>query len=1170
MQKFRWLSRNIVISAWLLIVLGTGAGRCFASDQSVSGEDLSATVQDDLTTEVSDGEDLESVAPIYYNTFLNLGEFDIYNNPIVYSGLDNQSAFLDQQPFVTVSNITNEEPDYVDTTVTCGGPSDDDVTLDQQISIRQDGNAVQHVWTLTNSSDTDYPNVSLAYGGSTDFDPEESEGLGIGFASLPDIQDGGIQNGEMVYTIDPDNVDGGFMGLISDPSYEINSYYQDDASNVISDLTETTDNGTSLPDSVSVFPQDSGMGLQWGTFDLPPDSTVVITAYEVFDGSDQGITVSDPEGGNPTTVQDDSQGAVQSFTFSVENYIDDDGSDTYQLYASGAPNGPGNITVTDIELGSELGDGDSFNPGTDLTGTAGFSVPPTLTLQDGDAVDITVSFIADPGLDGNENGALLSFMAYSTFTGVAAQVTDQFQVQAPPPPPVMVTSDGPTTAYPDIQTTYTFTVQNNEGESDDFMLDFETSGSATIVGEPPADVGIEEGDGGTAQVSVTVISEIPGEDGSPEITLTATGEQTDDTASATQDISLYDIDGAVVVTPPTQPQTYAGIPVTIDFTIANTTSALDDTYQITVTPDPGIDVTSALSEDEVAIDHDSSITFPVTFTASTALIGQTVDINVQAISDTSSDYQDSEDFSTTFEAVTNPVTITSPATAAATTGTPTTITFAITNTGLNADTFTLTPNLGSGITVTNVQETGNDGSLLEPIALSAGEQGSVVLTVIGSAALGGTTGAVGLTATSQDFSDFSNAATTQVAFTAPSVQVSPPSNQNVLPGAPVTITFEVSNQEVIADTYSLLLEFPTGVTVTSAVIRQGLTQSVRSVALRRGTGSTSLGLLALEPDTDAFIDVTFTVSPSLSGEDGTVSLVATSTANDSVTSTGSLDITFHGAPANQSGAAATVASPSVPVSSGQIFFTPLSPSTPQGVADLLSVLAAANGNAIGYAWDASAQSYTQLPTQPVGGLLPTGGVFIASVVPLALDFSGTSLQLPVSISLAPGWNLIGIPPIDAGAGVVLTTHDFPGSFNLLDTTGSLVQDVATFSDTLGTVGSDAVATASPYLYSHGAFTQVTTLQTGVAYWIKNNSTGPVTLERVSSGTVLSAVATTRAVHTAASPQYIDRGQPPAAPTSAMGSGSSDDGHGGCGLSASGVLMGVVLVLGLRRRALVQR
>ena len=1161
MQKFRSLSRNLVVYALLLIL----AGPCLASDQTISGNDVSATIQDGLTTEVSLGEDNQSAQPTYYNTFMNLDELDVFGDPIIYSG-STDGAYYDQQPYVEVSNTYQNDggPAFVDTYVTCGGPTDSDVTIEQQVYVLPDSNVVEHVWTITNQSQMDYPNVSLAYGGDTDFDPEFNNNQGVGFAGLPASGTGG-----MIYTIDPNYQNNGFMGLIADPTSEDTSYIEDSAATVNADLTETSGSGTLLPNTVQAAPIDNGTGMQWTLDDLEPETSQTIIAYEVFDSGGEGGSIAvydDGDGGNPQTITDDSQGTV-TFYYDVYNTVDEDGSDTYNLYCSGAPNGSGNVQITDIEVQS-LDDGDVFNQGSFGNEGGDLESSPTLTLSDNDEAEIAVTFQADPSLD--YETAQLSFLAYSPTSGVAEQVTDSFAVEPPPPPQVVVSSNGPANAYPDILTTYTFTVQNNEDvENDAFSVDFETSGSATIVGSYPDNIEID-GNGGTDTLSVTVISEIPqGEEGTPQLTLSVESED-ENAGTATQDITLYNIDGAVVVTPPVQPQTYAGIPVTIDFTIANTTAALDDTYQITVTPDPGIDVTSSLSEDQVPIDHDSSITFPVTFTANPALIGQTVDIAVQAISDTSSDYQDTEDFSTTFEAVTNPVTITSPATAAATTGTPTTITFSIANTGLNADTFTLAPNLASGITVTNVQETGNDSSTLEPIALAAGGQGTVVLTVVGIAALGGTTGPVTLTATSQEFPAFSNAATTQVAFTAPSVQVSPPSNENVLPGAPVTITFEVSNQEVLADTYSLLLEFPTGVTVTSAIIRQGLTQSVRTAELRRGNGSASLGLLALEPDTDAFIDVTFTVSPSLSGEGGTVSLVATSTSNEGVTSTGTLDITFHGAPSNQPGATATLTGPIVPVSSGQIFFTPLSPSTPQGVADLLSVLAAANGNAIGYAWDASAQSYTQLPTQPVGGLLPTGGVFIASVVPLALDFSGTSLQLPVSIALAPGWNLIGIPPIDAGGGVVLTSHDFPGSFNLLDATGSLVQDAATFSDTLGTVGSDSVATASPYLYSHGAFTQVTTLQTGVAYWIKNNSTGTVTLERVTSGTALTAVAATRAVATAGTPQYIDRGQPPAAPTAAMGGGSSDDGHGGCGLSASGVLMGLALILGLRRRALIQR
>ncbi len=153
-----------------------------------------------------------------------------------------------------------------------------------------------------------------------------------------------------------------------------------------------------------------------------------------------------------------------------------------------------------------------------------------------------------------------------------------------------------------------------------------------------------------------------------------------------------------------------------------------------------------------------------------------------------------------------------------------------------------------------------------------------------------------------------------------------------------------------------------------------------------------------------------------------------------------------------------------------------------------------------------------------------------------------------------------MPPVDAG-NTTLTSFDFPANLTLVDSSNQPVSSLATFVDILGTPGSGSIATAEPYLFDGTSYSQVPTLITGTAYFIKNNSASPVTLLFAGNGATLSARSRAEASAPASGAVYTDRGQPPSMPASNASSSSS----GGCGTASGAGLLGALALLGLRRR-----
>lgn len=253
--------------------------------------------------------------------------------------------------------------------------------------------------------------------------------------------------------------------------------------------------------------------------------------------------------------------------------------------------------------------------------------------------------------------------------------------------------------------------------------------------------------------------------------------------------------------------------------------------------------------------------------------------------------------------------------------------------------------------------------------------------------------------------------------------------------------------------------------------------------------------------------------------------------------------------------AVSVPAPTVAISTGtDTVYGAFCPSTARGVQSVLTWAAGRDvrsGRA--FAWDAQAQWFTALPTQPAGGLAPDQGVFLAAREPVRLDLSGNPGPLAHAWLLLPGWNLIGIPALVDDDGVPVATHDRAADFVLQDETGAAITDSAL-----------AATLASPaYAWDGSTYQTTATLRSGQAYWIANNTDSPgrpLFLVR-NEGGALDAPRPRSAI--ASGYRTRDRGTPPAPPSAT--SAQAEDG-GGCGAGGGIALVGTLLIgLAFRRR-----
>lgn len=259
-----------------------------------------------------------------------------------------------------------------------------------------------------------------------------------------------------------------------------------------------------------------------------------------------------------------------------------------------------------------------------------------------------------------------------------------------------------------------------------------------------------------------------------------------------------------------------------------------------------------------------------------------------------------------------------------------------------------------------------------------------------------------------------------------------------------------------------------------------------------------------------------------------------------------------------SAAAATPVSIPQPTLSGrETIYCAISPGTPEGVTSLRAAVAGAGRAARAFAWDGTTDAFVELPQQPSGGLHAGTGVFLATRVALPIDAAGTRSALPYAITLHPGWNFVGVPLLD-NAGTAVTSHPW-NHFELYDETGATVTIASDFTDALGTPAG-AIDTARPWLWDGASYSQVTTLETGRGYWIKNNTSTIHTLRQV--GAPVPPVVRAAAGAAAARSDITDRGTPPRPPGSAA---ASDAGGGACGLGGAAGIVLAAIALARRRR-----
>lgn len=236
-------------------------------------------------------------------------------------------------------------------------------------------------------------------------------------------------------------------------------------------------------------------------------------------------------------------------------------------------------------------------------------------------------------------------------------------------------------------------------------------------------------------------------------------------------------------------------------------------------------------------------------------------------------------------------------------------------------------------------------------------------------------------------------------------------------------------------------------------------------------------------------------------------------------------------------------------------FMAVCPSTPQGLLALRGILASRpSGSVRAFAWDASAQSYVELPAEPSGGLSPLHGIFLASTEALALDFSGYRVPAPVLIPLLPGWNFIGIPPIEGNFGAM--TRFSVDDLELVDQDDLVLSEA----DSLALMGGAPLGWNADLR----TYQAVNEIRAGQGYWVRNASAdGQTVFLRLQSSSFEPNAASPRSFPTKALPPPPAPGTAGSLPLPAWSAGSDS----GCG-NGLGLVLGLAAlagVLALRRK-----
>ncbi len=402
------------------------------------------------------------------------------------------------------------------------------------------------------------------------------------------------------------------------------------------------------------------------------------------------------------------------------------------------------------------------------------------------------------------------------------------------------------------------------------------------------------------------------------------------------------------------------------------------------------------------------------------------------------------------------------------------------------------------------------------------------------------------------------------------LQVIAPPPSTHAPGAAFTLTFTVQNLQATPDTVELLATGPVGWVITAPA-------TITIPAQSSGT-----------------VDVQVTI-PSNATTSGQVLLQVTSrdpqTQAPRSVQTDRVTITVQGATVPP-GPVVTVQSPSVQLSRGdQTIYTPISPSTPEGITSILSALAGqSNTMTRAFAFDSYMGSYVELPlAAPMGGVLRTTGIFLATRQALNYSLSGTPATMPAALtvitgsqngqgSLNTGWAFAGVPPVEVAPDQYQTSYTWGGTSTaaILQVIyqNSVIDEFSTPSlmDLMGTVGSTDVSTARPWWWNGSSYEQVTTLESGKAYWFKNNSLNSDITIQVVTSSVVNALALRREVSEAAPAKakpirLHDQGAPPPPPSASTTKASSSS-KGGCG-TGSGLASLALLMFMVSLRFLIR-
>ena len=254
-----------------------------------------------------------------------------------------------------------------------------------------------------------------------------------------------------------------------------------------------------------------------------------------------------------------------------------------------------------------------------------------------------------------------------------------------------------------------------------------------------------------------------------------------------------------------------------------------------------------------------------------------------------------------------------------------------------------------------------------------------------------------------------------------------------------------------------------------------------------------------------------------------------------------------------------VATPAIAVSSqDSTVYQSLCPGTWSGLGQIQAFLAGkANNQAVGYVWDAVQQTYDQVPAQqPVGGWQPYQGVFLATRLATSFNFNGYMSSVDYELVLKPGWNFVGIPPLDDN-GTETITHQWSQLW-LEDMYGNAISGAERVN--LIDVGA--------WFWNGTYYSQIGgALQSGLGYWIENDSSPGVdlVLRRLSAAEIADPTLIVNAHHgtAAAAPiGYHAHGSPPPPPD--QGASAQSSSSQGCGLgSGIGAMVGSFALLILR-------